>query len=105
MRAGRLRHQITIEQPIRTRDEYGEDVASYQTFVTVWANKRQPGGREMFTENVTEAEIKTIFEIRFRDDIDESMRVNWKGNYFDIQAITDPTGREEALVLMCVQRR
>ena len=96
MRGGKLDRLITIEQNVPARNTHGEETAAWQEFATVWASKRDKGGREIFEGGVTQAEADTIFKIRFMDGVKRKMRIVLDGVNYDIQA-TKELGRREGL--------
>ncbi|MBO8183770.1 MAG: phage head closure protein, partial [Archaeoglobus sp.] len=48
MRAGELRHRITIQQMQDTQNEYGEPTKEWVDAATVWASIEGLRGREYF---------------------------------------------------------
>ena len=52
MRGGKLDRLIAIEQNVPTRNTHGEETKAWQNFATVWASKRDKGGREYFEAGV-----------------------------------------------------
>lgn len=103
MRAGQLRHQITIQRPVETRDAVGAVVTEWQPSPPVWAEVGDISGREYFAAQAVNAETTTRIRIRHRAGIVPKMRVlhPLTGTVYDIQAVLDPTGRRQELHLMC----
>jgi SPP1 family predicted phage head-tail adaptor len=104
MRAGKLRHRITIEAPTASQDEYGEPIPTWAPLFTVWAAREDLAGREYFAAAQIQSEVTTKFRIRHRDGITAKMRVNDGGRLYDIAAVQDPEGRGRELILLCVRR-
>jgi len=101
MRAGQLRHRITIEANGQTRNEYGELVEDWSPLATVWASKEDLSGREQFQGQQFNAVVTTKFAIRYRDDVTAAMRILLGSTVYNIESIQDPTGRKETLFLLC----
>lgn len=102
MRAGELRHRITIQQLIETRNELGEIIEqSWQDFATVWAAVEPLNGREYFNSQQINAEITTRIRIRYRAGIKPNMRVVYGERIFDIQSVIDIEERHAEMHLMC----
>lgn len=103
--AGRLRHQITIEQPVESQDAAGEPVKSWVPIPggITWAEKLDLTGRELFQAQQTSGEVTTQFTLRHRADIDARMRVVHGAELYSIEAPLDPDGRRERLVLLCAR--
>lgn len=116
MRAGPMRHKVTIQEVTETQDSYGQASESWATFATRWASIEPIAGREYFasrTEN-SEADVR----IRLRWDralvalttkhrvlytlplLDESPETS-QTRIFDIEAILNMRERNREIVLMC----
>lgn len=103
MRAGDLRHRITIQKPpvTETRDSTGGVDESWETFATVWASKAHMTSREFFAAQKSNAETTDLFIIRYRDSITTKMRVLFGSRTYDIIGANDPDGRRRELHLLC----
>lgn len=95
MRAGRLRHIITIQRPSDSRDSCGGPVAgSWSDFATVRASMESTLGKERYAGPQKVAEADTVFGIRALAGITPDMRILFNGRIFNIAASPmDPTGR------------
>ncbi len=97
MRAGQLRHRITIEKPGQTQDpETGEMIPDWEVVATVWAAKRPSSAREFKQSQAGQSEVTGEFQIRYRPGIDATMRIVHKGQIFNIEGVLpdDRSGRE-----------
>jgi SPP1 family predicted phage head-tail adaptor len=103
MRAGQLRHRITIEAPTGAQNEYGEPVEGWTPHATVWASREDLGGREYFAAQQTQTTVSTRFRIRFLAGISPAMRILSDGIPYDIEAVQDPDGMGRELVLLAVK--
>ncbi|MGF7429587.1 phage head closure protein [Thermoanaerobacterium thermosaccharolyticum] len=102
MRIGELRHRITIQKATTIQDELGQPVEVWQDIANVWAKIEDISGREYFAaKQVLTNEITTKITIRWRNDIEPSMRIVAEGRIFDIQTDIDPDGCKHQLQLMC----
>lgn len=75
---GELRHRCLIERKVVTQDpDYGTEVITWQTVATVWANIEDvlPSKSEAVKSGLDTATQQTRVRIRWRDDIDSTMRV------------------------------
>ncbi len=93
MRAGRMDKQITIQQVTETADAYGQPVASWSTYRTVWAEVLEQRGREYFNQTEV-AQAVTIFRIWHLSGLTRKMRISYDGDYYDIVSIVT-IGRDE----------
>lgn len=103
MRAGRLRHLLTIEEPYESEDAFGEPIPSWQSLAEVWGRKTDLSGRELFQAQQVNAEVTTEFEIRHRTDVDARMRVVCDDICYGIRSVQDPEGLGERTVLLCAR--
>lgn len=102
MRAGELRHRITIQEFVEQVDEYGTPIGSgWQDVATVWAAVEPIQGREYILLQNTQSELTTRVRIRYRPGIKPAMRVVYGTRIFDIQAVIDFEERHVELQLMC----
>ena len=76
MRAGKLRHRVTIQEPIDTQNAYGEAEVRWQNVATAVQVSIEPlRGREYFSSRQENAEVDSRIEMRFRKDISAKQRV------------------------------
>jgi len=102
MRIGELRHRITIQKTTTIQDEAGQPIETWQDVCTVWAKIEDLSGREyLAAKQVLANEVTTRITIRWRNDVEPTMRVIEGQQIFDIQSIVDPAGRKQQLQLMC----
>jgi SPP1 family predicted phage head-tail adaptor len=87
--AGDLNHRIRIERQVKTENTRGEVVYTWALHATVWAQvspMNATRGRELVAASQVQSEITTRFRIRYREGIDETMRIIWRGVQYDIKA-------------------
>jgi len=102
MPAGDFRHVITIQQPIAIRDSYGAQSKAFTTFCSTRAQYLPVTGREMFTREMVAEQVECRFKIRYRDGIDSSFQVIFKGGTY--QLMYDPIdvdGTKSEAILYC----
>jgi SPP1 family predicted phage head-tail adaptor len=101
MQAGYLDQRITLQARSASRDAMGGEVVTWADVATVWAAAEPLRGREYFAAQQVQAETQIRFRIRYRAGIVLTMRVLWRAQPYDIQAVIDPYGRKTSLELMC----
>ena len=101
MQIGKLRHRVAIEKPGYTQDPTtGEMVPGWETVATVWASKRPSSAREFKQSQAGQSEISGEFVIRYRSDVDATMRIVHKGKFYNIEgALEDNESGLEWLTL------
>lgn len=95
MRAGKLRHRITIQE--RAGSEWVD-------FAPAWAAKERVTGQEEFerSDQLMHEEELVRFRIRYRADIvSHEMRLVWEGRAFDIQKLEELDNTRRELGLLC----
>ena len=95
--AGTLNHHITIQRRQTGEDEAGQPLLGWEDVASVWANPiGQTGLGTIKTSGTVAAAIKAYsFRIRFREGLDEGMRVVLAGAPFDVKQVRmDYAGRE-----------
>lgn len=102
MQAGKLDQRITIESATTAADGVGEMIKTWTTLAVVWAHIKTRSGKEIFSTGV-QAEVDISFRIRYRTGLDNTMRILYEGNYYDIAAIV-PFGRKEGMDIMGTAR-
>lgn len=105
MRAGTLRHRVTIEQQSVSRGTDGEEIVSWVELATVWAAVEPLSGREFFAANQIQSELSHRIRMRHRGDVTPKMRVHWDGRLFDVETVIADRTHARELHLMCVERQ
>jgi len=98
-RAGELRHRATFLIR-KVTVQSGISKESWETAFTCWANVAPLSGREFFQAAAVNRETEIRFTIRYRKDVDSSMRLRFGGVDYNITAITDPQMRHAMLELL-----
>lgn len=93
MRAGKLQHRLSIERKVETQsEESGELTRVWKPFVNLWGELVPLSGREFLASRQLTMEVIARATIRYREDINETMRIVHKCRYYNIVAILpDPT--------------
>lgn len=106
MRAGELRHRITIQQQVKGRDTDGGVIVIWSNLATVWAAVEPLSGAERQVENSDQllASRLTQFKIRKRDGLDTTMRIIFSGQTFDLQQIIHVETRNRQMHLVGLER-
>ena len=98
MRAGLLRHIITIEQVIETQSDTGSITETWQPFLSSIHSTYEPqSGMESFKEDQEQGFETAKFRIRYRAGITTKMRVNFKGRIYDVLSALDYLGMGKEL--------
>jgi len=104
MRAGKLRNRITIQEKSTSRNEYHDEVVSWVDIGTdpqVWASIEPLQGREFYDARREGSEQPVRIRMRYRDDLDTTMRIVYGLHIYDIESIQHVHERGRELVLVC----
>ena len=98
----RLDRIIEIQRLVVTRGDFGDEVEDWVELDTVWAHVNQTGADEAFEDSADREEVTrdARMEIRYRHDIDETMRVIYDELAWDIRGIAE-FGYRDRLELLC----
>ena len=87
MKTGSMRHRIEIQVYSDTENEVGEMTKDWATYINLWAEKKQLRGSNTYEDNKEGIEYTYRFKVRYREDLNESMRIVHKGIIYDIKHI------------------
>jgi SPP1 family predicted phage head-tail adaptor len=87
MEAGKLRGLITIKQPVRSRGASGEEILTWNSLASVFAQIQPLAGREYFSIAKKVGEELVRFVIWIRDDVSTEMRILHKAKTYAIREI------------------
>lgn len=107
MRAGALRHKVTIEQPTNSQDSMGGLTQTWTTYAIRFAEVKPLSGREFFDAQQYAADVNYRIRLRYDDtskNITPSMRVSWDSRVFDIESVINRDERNKEIILMCLER-
>ncbi|WP_291349453.1 MULTISPECIES: phage head closure protein [unclassified Acinetobacter] len=86
--APELCHRITIQHYVAGgRDEDGFEIeGSWQEYQQLWAKVTPLSARDLISAQADQSEVVARMKIRYREDINTTMQVIWKGRTFSIQS-------------------
>lgn len=103
MRAGELRHQVTLQKlGTRVEDGYGGGSIPQTDVATVWAAIEPLTGNELLrATGQFESVIDTRIRIRYYPGVKPEWRVKYGTRVFDIKSVADLEERHREMELMC----
>jgi len=104
MRPGRLDRRISFQKKTVTQNSFGELDETWANYATVWAERVQLRGREYWQAKQVAAELTTRYRIRYRDDLDPTMRLMDGSKTYDILSIIEMGGRDHWLEVLAEAR-
>jgi len=100
MMFSKMRERITILRVEKADDGYGGYNTNWQDYMTVWAAVKMISGTELFRVGARLTVKRIECTIRYRDVIDETMKVRWRGELYNILSII-PDERRNYMTLQC----
>lgn len=103
MRAGQLRQRVTIESPTETQGSTGAITTTWSEVDTVWAAVEPASGTERWVQSldVRLADRMTRVRMRYRDDVDETMRITFGDLMMNVERIINQWSRDRELIILC----
>ena len=107
MRAGQLRHRITIDSKTAVSpslNNIGEADTTWTTFHTCWASIKAAGrGKEQIAAEAIESNVDTEIFLRYHAGVLAGMRVLHGTQYYDIAWVDNKDERNQMLTLHCTR--
>lgn len=103
MRAGKLKHRITIYKQTSGRSPTGAVLpATWTPWVVLWSSFEPLSVKDILTAQAAGSEVEARSMLRYRDDIDSTMQVEHRGKRYHIDGDPLPDNRSgrEYMTLM-----
>jgi len=101
MEAGKLRHEVTIQQRNDSVNSIGESVASWATYALTYADVVNLSGNELVQAQQVNSFINSRVRVRFDSGIRADMRILYKSRHYNIIFVNDIDERDEEMILLC----
>jgi SPP1 family predicted phage head-tail adaptor len=104
MRAGKLRHRVTIQRKTGTRDADGGERVTWADLSTNVAASIEPlNGREFFASQAAQSEITGKITFRYPRDVRADDRVVHLGVFYNVHAAPETNLAHREIVCMVSQ--
>jgi len=106
MNAGRLNKRVWIQEPVwSAASASGEKTVSrWDNVAEVWASIEPLSGREYWAAAQAQSSVTHRVTIRYREGINQTMRVLFGTRELYIESIIDPREAHRFLELVCVEQ-
>jgi SPP1 family predicted phage head-tail adaptor len=105
MRSGKLNRRLTIQQPGPARDAAGQPSTGWVNVDggtgEVWADILYLNGRQYATSNAEASSATVSIRVRYRTDLNATMRVVYGATIFDILAVLPDEEDRDHVDLAC----
>lgn len=102
MKAGKLRHLVSIERATKTRGGYGEEIETFLEIGKAWASIDTMTGAESTQGGQSDAKSNSTIIMRYTS-INNSDRINFGGRIFNIIHIDNKEGRNKELQITAIE--
>lgn len=99
MRAGKLRHLISIETPTSTKGKFSDKVVTWELFRKVWANIETLKGNERATASASWPTSDVKITLRYIAGVLPTMRVVYEGSIYSILNVNDVELNHQEIIL------
>ena len=100
MKAGELRHRVTLQSPTETLNSINEVVPTWTDVATVWAAVEPNTGTWVFQAKQANSNVKGRVRMRYRSDIQSNWRIKFGSRYLTIESILNPNERNIETVVL-----
>jgi SPP1 family predicted phage head-tail adaptor len=100
MRAGELRHRVTIQRKVVTLNAFNEEIITWADVATVWASIETAPGGEFADLNAAGAALSHQITIRYLANLAPTMQVVYGDRAFNIEVVQEDN-RNRQTVLLC----
>jgi len=99
----KMDRQIVLQRRTVAQDAYGEEIETWSTLDTVWAQRVELKGSEQWQARQVIANIEAKYRIHWREGLTPVDRFTEDGRVFDVHSAIE-MGRREAIELVCSAR-
>lgn len=103
MNGSQLRSRVRIQRRVAGRDAFNQPAETWIDVATVSARIRPLTGRELLLAKGVQALSTHEVEMRYRADVDPTMRLVHQARIFAIDNVADVGMRHVALLMQCTE--
>lgn len=105
MRAGELRHLISIRAPSYAQNSLKDSVVTYAEVLKCWSSIEPLSGREYWKAARVQAETTHVIKIRYTSvAIDTTNIIVFGNRAFEIESILNTDERNREIVMSCKEK-
>lgn len=96
--AGDLNSRIMIQKKVEPDGPF-QPLDEYEDYISLWSEARFLRGRNFYAARAANIKTDVEFIIRYREDLDETMKVVHNGKNYEIEGIT-PLDSQNAFMMI-----
>lgn len=97
---GKLRQRVTFLKRTLDTNAIGEAVEKWEDYIAVWAEVKPNTGSRFYSALQSQTNIKGTITIRYRPDIDTTMRIRHGSEIYTINSIINVDSANKYLQIM-----
>jgi SPP1 family predicted phage head-tail adaptor len=101
MNIGELRNRIEVQNYVRVENDVGEEVKLWQSYIKLWAKFKTSSVKEQLQAGKETSSILYEIIIRYRNDLDTTMRVVYKDKSYSIDHVINHKEQSVETHLFC----
>ena len=102
MKSGKIRHRVSIMNPVEAQSDTGEVVvASWSTLASVWVSIEPLAGGELTQADQMQAEATIRIRLRYLSGLTTQSRIHWNDRIYEIVAAQNIEERNIEYELLC----
>lgn len=102
MDPGELNQRVTLQRRAVGTDAMGQASGAWTDVATVWARVLPLRGREFFAAAQVQQELSIKVTMRYRADVEPTMRLMWQGKPHDITGVIQLGGKKVWIEVMAL---
>lgn len=103
MPPGMYPHRFEIQESTETRDAHGGITPTWATIRNRWGRLQETGGRELWRAQQVNPQLTASWTMPYESVLTQGHRIVHDSRTFNVEAVTDPTGKQRETVAMCVE--
>lgn len=101
MRAGKIRHRVSIQRKTISQNSIGEGIESWSELCKRWASIEPASGSEVVIGDQINGTVTHIVTMRYLGGLTSKDRVTFNGRNFDINGVVNTDERNIETILAC----
>jgi len=101
VRAGKLRHRLTIEKATRTRDAHGGETMTWRRVANRWGSIEPLSGREQLQAQQAQSRMTHRVTMRHMESMTPHHRIKARGRTFNVHEVGNVEERDRMTVCLC----
>lgn len=102
--ASKMDKRITYQEQVLTRNDFGEEIISYEDFGTIWASIEPFKGEEKWGSDQREARITHRIRHLYIAGLSPIMEITFGSRTFEIEAIRNIDERNFEMEVLAIER-